>query len=69
MRKNATMTPRKKGPDSRFKGQIRPSLILSEEENWKVEEARVRLKMEKGDFLKMCVFYCIREGIDPRSPV
>ncbi len=67
MIENDNMAPRKKDPESRFKGLIRPSLVLTESENWQVEEARVHLKMEKGDFIKECVLYCIRHGIDPRK--
>lgn len=67
MAKSNRMSPRKKSPESRFQGMVRPSIILTESENWKVEEARVRLQMEKGQFIKDCVFYCINHNIDPRE--
>jgi hypothetical protein len=61
------MAPRKKSPDSRFAGLVRPNMTLTEDENWSVERARADLRMEKGEFLKACVLYVIRHGLDPRK--
>ncbi len=59
--------PRKKSPEGRFADAIRPNLILTQDENWKVEEARAKLRMEKGEYLKACILYVLKHGIDPRK--
>lgn len=66
MTKNPIM-PRKKDPNSRFADVIRPNLLLTQEENWQVEEARSKLRMEKGEYLKACVAYVLRHKVDPRK--
>ena len=59
--------PRKKSQDSRFADSIRPNLRLTEEQNWMVEEARSKLRMEKGEFLLACVMYVLKHKINPQE--
>ncbi|OHD67304.1 MAG: hypothetical protein A2W19_02540 [Spirochaetes bacterium RBG_16_49_21] len=59
--------PRKKDPTKRHADKVRPHIYFSEAENWKVEKYRVDLQMEKAEFLRACIFYIIKNGIDPRK--
>jgi hypothetical protein len=59
--------PRKKDPQGRFADSIRPNLRLTDDENWQVESARAALHLEKGEYLKACILYCLRHKVDPRK--
>ncbi|MBN1532104.1 MAG: hypothetical protein JXA20_05535 [Spirochaetes bacterium] len=60
--KNA-MAPRPKKPDSKIKG-IRPLVEFSEEEHWEIETERVRQRIDKGEYLRRAVLYCVRNKVD-----
>ncbi|OHD70617.1 MAG: hypothetical protein A2W19_03535 [Spirochaetes bacterium RBG_16_49_21] len=62
MRKKAM--PRKKSKNSRYAGFVRPYILLTDDENWLVEQERTRQKFDKGEYLRRAVLYIAKNKID-----
>ena len=53
--------------DGRYADVVRPFLQFSTDENWTIENARVKLRLDKGEFLRLACLYVAKHGIDPRE--
>lgn len=51
--------------ESDGQGIVKPFLKFTEDENWMIEAARIKLRMDKGEYLRRAVLYVATRGIDP----
>ena len=50
-----------------FETSIRPTVVLTEEENKMIEHYRIDLGMKKGEFIKKAALHCVKNKINPEG--